>query len=86
MAMIITFDLHWYRHSNKDNPQAQVKVNDLGSGYIVQGKSTIAVNFVVVLEKQSSDTPLTCVNVVKASIQVTEMSVCQSTSKKFCVQ
>ena len=48
--------------------------------------STVAANFGIVLEEQSSYTPLTCVNVVKASIQGTEMSVCQSTLNEFHVR
>ena len=85
MAIVIAFDFHWYRHFNRDTPQALVEVIGLESSDIGQGKSAITVNLVVVLEKQGSHTPLTCVNVVKASIQGTEMSVCQSTFNELCV-
>ena len=85
MAVVLTFDFHQYRIFNRDSPQALVKVIGLGSRNIGEGKSAISVNFVIVLEKQGSHAPLTHVNVVKASIQGTEMSFHQSTLNEFCV-
>ena len=38
------------------------------------------------LEKHGSYTPLIFVNIVKASIQFKEMSICQSASNKFSVR
>ena len=85
MAVVLAFDFHWYRLFNRDSPQALVKVIGLGSSDIVEGKSAIIVNFVTVLEKQGSHTPVTCVSVVLGSIQGTEMSIWQSTLNEFHV-
>ena len=85
MAVVLTFDFHWYRLFTRDSPQALVKVIGLRSSDIGEGKYAISVNFVIVLENQGSHAPLTHVNMVKASIQGTEMSVCQSTLYEFCV-
>ena len=49
----------------------------LGPCDIVYGYSAICTNFVIVLEEHGSYTPLICVNMVKASIQVTKVSICK---------
>ena len=79
------WSFHRYRLFNGDNPKALVKVIGLESSDIGKGKSAINVYLVIIFEKQGSDTPLTHVSVVKASIQGTEMSVCQSTLDEFYV-
>ena len=66
--------------------EALVQVIGPGSSYIVYGYFTVGANFVIILEKHDSCRPLICVNMVKASIQVTEMSICQSASNKFHVR
>ena len=85
MAVVFAFDFHRYRIFNRDSPQALVKIIGLGSSDIGKGKYAVNVNLVIVFEKQGSHTLLTCDNVVKGSIQGTEMSVCQSTLNEFYI-
>ena len=85
MAMVLASDFHWYRLFNCDSSQVLVRVIGLRSSDTGEGKSAIPVNFVIVLENQGSHTPFTHVNMVKASIQGKEMSVCQSTLNEFHV-
>ena len=85
MAVVFAFVFHRYRLFNRDSPQALVKVIGLVSSDIGKGKSAINVNLVNVFEKQGGHTPLTHVNMVQASIQGTEMSVCQSPLNEFHV-
>ena len=83
MAVVLTFDFHQFKLFNRDSPQALVKVIGLGSSDIGEGKSALSVNYVIVLEKRGSHATLTHVDMVKASIQGTEMSVHQSTLNAF---
>ena len=72
MAVVFTVDSHWDGHLNRNSPEALVGVIGLESSYIVYSYSAVHINFVIILEKHGGYTPLIRVNMVKASIQVTQ--------------
>ena len=75
--MAVVFTLYFHRDGclNRNSPVALVWVIGLGSSYIVYSYSAVGIYFVIILEKHGSYTSTICVNMVKASVQVTEMLV-----------